>query len=82
MGKRRGRLLFCSYRRIWTQNRKPQYIFDGLAPEQKPDYAEKLLLRAIWAIERVIRRLRQFWATWRVAQAEELAIFLAFKYPR
>jgi len=34
---------------------------------------------SIWATERVIGRPRLFWATWRVAQAEELAIFLAFK---
>jgi len=44
-GKRWGRLFF-SYRRIWTQNRKPQYIFDGLAPEQKPDYAERITREA------------------------------------
>jgi len=43
---------------------------------------QKLLLRAIWATERVIGRPRLFWATWRVAQAEELAIFLAFKLKR
>jgi len=25
---------------MWTQNRKPRYIFGGLAPESKADYAE------------------------------------------
>jgi len=71
-------------RSLWNDEKlKPSiYLCAWILREAEAGWGkvEKASKRAIWAIERVIGRPRLFWATWRVAQAEELAIFLAFKF--